>query len=422
MLNFILNSKNVNKSSYIWNALGGMLNSIQSPLLLILIARGSNGVNDAAIFVIAYAIGNLMMMIGKYGVRNYHVTDVNSKYSFADYLSTRKITVLIMAIVSVFYVMFSNYDYEKTLIVILICIMKAFDSYEDVIHSEFQRCDRLDIAGKILGIRLIYYFVCFALLYICTDNLLITTASAVISSLIIGSSLDIYVWNKMNIEYKSKSWRNVLDILKACFPLFLCTYLAMYIANAPKYIVDGFYSSDIQASFNYVFMPVFVIALFGNFIFQPMQTKASNIYALKEYSRFNRLIIKGIIQVVVITCIIAVGGYFVGIPVMSVVFNHNLTGYELELVMLIITGGGLALINMLNMFISLIRYQKHMIISYAIAALIMKVIGDMIAKKYEVITLTAFYCCVVFLLMLELILVLLIGIKRNKCNEDRRKA
>ena len=414
MISFILKSKNINRASYLWNAVSGMLNSVQSPMLLLLVARGTNGVNDSAVFVIAYAIANLMMMIGKYGVRNFQVTDAINKYNFSDYLFARKITTIIMIVSSFCYVVANGYSFEKMCIVLLVCILKVFDSYEDVYHSQLQKIGRLDVAGKILSIRLIYYFVSFSVVYILCDNLLTACIISVLSSILVGVVLDVIAWKEFDIECKKHDKKNVIQILKSCFPLFLCSYLIMYIANAPKYIVDEFYSTDIQAAFNYVFMPVFVIALFGNFIFQPMQTKAAKIYKEGEYKKFNSLIIKGTIEVLIITLVIAFIGYLFGIPVMSIVFNYDLLSYRKELVILLITGGGLALINMINIFISLIRYQKHMIISYCLLAVITKVVGDIVAGKYSVLTLIEFYCMVVYLLMIILMIVLVLGIKKGK--------
>lgn len=417
MINFVLNSKNINKDSYIWNAISGMFNSVQAPVLLLLVSRGTDGVNDSAILVIAYAIANLMMMIGKYGVRNYHVTDVNDEHSFSDYLFVRKITTFIMILSSLIYVVVSGYDIRKMIIVLCICFSKLFDSYEDVYHSQLQKLGRLDVAGKILALRYGVYFIAFCVAYIFLDDLMLTGIISVGLSIVFGIVLNYAVWKKMNIESGAKTISSAIGILKECFPLFLCSYLMMYIGNAPKYTVDKYYDVDIQVAFNYVFMPVFVIALFGNFIFQPIQRKASIVYKENDYETFNGLIARGTVSVAVITAVITILGGLLGIPVLSWVFNYNLKGYNLELILLLITGGGLAIINMLNIFISLIRYQKHMIIIYIIVALLTKIVGDYISGKFEMICLVWFYFAMMFSLVFSLAFVLMYGIKKEKINK-----
>ena len=81
-------------------------------------------------------------------------------------------------------------------------------------------------------------------------------------------------------------------MLWECFPLFGSTFLIMYIGNAPKYAIDSVLSNQDQASFNYVFMPVFVISLLSNFIYQPVLNKLAVIWNQRETSRFWKLIAK----------------------------------------------------------------------------------------------------------------------------------
>ena len=82
--NFLIHSKSIGKSSYLWNSASAMLNSFQTVVILMVISR-IDPVNDAGIFVIAYAIGNLMLTIGRYGIRQFQASDVVEKYSYREY-------------------------------------------------------------------------------------------------------------------------------------------------------------------------------------------------------------------------------------------------------------------------------------------------------------------------------------------------
>lgn len=419
MINFILNSKDINKDSYVWNAISGIFNSIQSPVLLVLVSWGLNGVNDSAMLVIAYAIANLMMMIGKYGVRNYHVTDVSNQHSFGDYLYVRNFTTTIMLLASIIYVMVSKYDVMKMGVVLSICFSKAYDSYEDVYHSQLQKMGRLDIAGKILTLRYGVYFIIFSVIYIFTNNLMFTSIVSVSCSILFGVAVNNIASKKMGIVKEHSNPENRHEILKQCFPLFLCTFLLMYIGNAPKYTVDKYYDVNVQAAFNYIFMPVFVISLLGNFIFQPVQRKAAIVYKDRDYKTFSSLIVRGILAVVIITGFITLIGGILGIPVLSLVFNYNLNGYKLELILLLVIGGSIAFINMLNIFITLIRYQKHMIVMYVIVALLTKFLGDYISSRYSMISLVWFYFAMMYSLVFCLTVVLICGIKKDKNKQEK---
>ena len=115
---FLYNTKDTQKTAYIWNTWAAMLNSFQSVLILMVISR-IDPVTDAGVFTIAFAIGNLMLTIGQYGIRQFQVSDVQEKYSFREYVGARIITSSLMVIVSFFYVGLhywsGSYGLEKAL-------------------------------------------------------------------------------------------------------------------------------------------------------------------------------------------------------------------------------------------------------------------------------------------------------------------
>ena len=179
MRSFVLGKKeNIKKDSYIWNTIGGLINAFQSVIILMVLTR-SLDMEYAGIFTIAWAIANLVITIGKYGVRNYQVTDVNEKYSFNDYFSNRVIVSILMIIFTCIYVCFlsisNQYAFDKTVIVFLMCYLKLIDSVEDVFHGMYQQHERLDVASKCMSIRLILSTVCLCVCSIIFKDLLISS-------------------------------------------------------------------------------------------------------------------------------------------------------------------------------------------------------------------------------------------------------
>ena len=78
MRSFLLNSKDIKKDSFIWNMIGSMLTAFQSVIMLAILTRVLS-LYDAGVFTIAYASANLFLNIGKYGMRNYQVSDVKKQ-------------------------------------------------------------------------------------------------------------------------------------------------------------------------------------------------------------------------------------------------------------------------------------------------------------------------------------------------------
>ena len=81
----------------IWNGISSLLFGFQSVILLVVLTRVV-GIDESGIFTIAYANASLFLLVGKYGVRNYHVSDVRIDHTFGDYRLARIITIAAMGI------------------------------------------------------------------------------------------------------------------------------------------------------------------------------------------------------------------------------------------------------------------------------------------------------------------------------------
>ena len=53
--NFLEKTNNINRSAYFWNAFNAVVSSAQCPVILLVMTR-TNGLRDAGIFSIAFAV------------------------------------------------------------------------------------------------------------------------------------------------------------------------------------------------------------------------------------------------------------------------------------------------------------------------------------------------------------------------------
>lgn len=398
-----------------------MLNSFQTVIILMVVSR-IDEVTDAGNFVIAYAIANLLIMIGKYGVRQYQVSDVEEQYSFKDYFSIRVISVFAMMLVAIIYsavhLSDGSYDWEKTSAVLMICGAKAVDAFEDVYHGMFQQHKRLDIAGKIWTIRLMAYIIEFMVLYYLSADLVLSAGICLVSTIILSVLFNGCIIKNHVILYEKRTVRfsNIYSLLKDCFPLFIANFLMAYVANAPKYSIDVVLSSQEQAKFNYIFMPVFVISLLSTFIYQPMIHQLAVIWHENKLSKFWKLIFRQVFLVTLLT-VAAMGlGAWLGIPVLSFMYSVDLAVYRTELVILLLGGGMVALINFFTMVITVTRYQKHLMWGYLIISLGFVFFGKNIAAEFGIMGISVFYTVSVTVLALAfLVYILIIEKKEKKC-------
>ena len=386
MRSFVLGKKeNIKKDSYIWNTIGGLINAFQSVIILMVLTR-SLDMEYAGIFTIAWAIANLVITIGKYGVRNYQVTDVNEKYSFNDYFSNRVIVSILMIIFTCIYVCFlsisNQYAFDKTVIVFLMCYLKLIDSVEDVFHGMYQQHERLDVASKCMSIRLILSTVCLCVCSIIFKDLLISSIITCVFSTFIFVYLLKITYSIFSLPKIQFDFFNAKRILKDCFPIFAGSFLSFYILNAPKYAIDALLSSELQAYYGFISMPVFVIGLLNNFVFQPILTTVANCYETKNKDQFFQLIKRQIVVILIITIVALIGSYVLGIPVLSILYNCDLSNYKVDLLILMLGGGILAYVGFLTTIITLMRNQNIILIGYVIGGILAIVLSQLVVSLY----------------------------------------
>ena len=414
-------TNNINRSSYIWNAINAMLSAAQCPVILLVMTR-TNGVRDAGIFSIAFAVAALMLYLGQYGLRRFQSSDINQKYSFAEYNAMRYITCGAMIIASLAYcvygIIFKDYGAEKFTVIFLICMLKVIQAYADVIHGHMQQRGRLDVATKASSIRYIAEMASYIIMLIITRNLVISTFVC------IGVSIILLMLTTMNAAV------NYCDTLKPSitgkrfkllaiegFPLFASLFLNMYITNAPKYAIDAVLTDEMQAYYNLIFMPAFVIQLITHFIFNPIITTYAELWLAKKKESLEKLIHLMRKQCVIIVGLMALGiavALTIGIPILSFIFGVDLSDYKTELTVIMFGGGMLAYAFYFSTVLTVIRMQNILVVCYGAVAIAAKLLSNFFVARYELLGAAAMYAGLMIILAIALAIVTAYGVKKEK--------
>ena len=277
----ILNKTNdVTKSAYIWNAINACMSAAESPLILMVLSR-SNGLEDGGIFSIAFAVAALLLFLGQYGFRRFQSSDVTEKYSFEEYYGSRFLSCGAMLIATIAYCIygsvFRGYSATKFAVVFLMCALKAIQAFSDVLHGRMQQMGRLDVATKSSCVRYICEMASFAATYIVTHSLLMASVVCFAVSFLVFMLTSYNAARDFCTLKPSFKWDRMKLMFIEGFPLFVSLFLNMYISNAPKYAIDAYLTEEMQALYNMVFMPAFVIQLVAHFIFNPIITSYAEV-------------------------------------------------------------------------------------------------------------------------------------------------
>ena len=363
------------KASYWWNTIAGLLFTAQSVIMLVVITRVCD-VYTAGVFTIAFAVGNLFMNMGMYGMRKFQASDRRHEFTFKEYRNSRAITSLCMIVASGAYIAYSSvtlsYPPEKTLVIFVMCLFKVVDVVEDVYSGAYQVQDRLDVGQKMVSLRQAVTLTAFVVVIMITADLGISLIIITVFTSVFFAGQVVYIRKRYGMPAPSPrmEWRKVGSLLKQCFPLFAAMFLLFYIGSAPKYAIDAMMDDAAQAYYGYISMPVFVVNVLATFVYNPMVTELTDLWQVGHVREFLIRFAKVTGAIAALTAICVIGAWLVGVPVLNILYNTDIAGYLVELLVLVAGGGFLALATLANVGITVIRFQRVLVPLYTLMAVV----------------------------------------------------
>ncbi len=369
--------------------IGSSCYSLSSFLYLMVVTRVC-GVEQAGFFSLSYATAQLLLTVGRFGMRTYQATDLREKYLFREYGVSRILTCSAMMLFGIIYSSFS-FQGEYVVISAFIILMKTVDAVEDVFHGNFQQNYHVELMGKMLAARNTYSAAAFTISLLLTKNLAFACVFTSLSSLglcLLMNGLAVRgmrrelakeqeaakrlrdVKTQENEERLRFRWSSVGKLLKTCAPLFLGTFLSLLLYNVPKYAMDSVMAKEYQTYYSVLFMPSFVITLLSEFLFKPTITTIAELWWRKEIRKFSGYVGKIVGLILLFTGGIVVGGHLIGRRLLELIYGVDLSPYQLEFIVLLIGGGISAAVYMLYNILIAIRRGGCILIVYAITAVL----------------------------------------------------
>lgn len=352
---------------YIWNSLGSAVYAASSFLMLLIVVRVC-GDEEGGIFSIGYAIAQLMLTVGVFEATTFFATDAQNRFTYAQYLGFKIATCLLMVVASAVYVASFGYDAHKSLVAYSLCAFRLFEALAQYWFAAFQKQERLDVAGFSTVWRSIISIVVFAVALVGSEDLVLSLLLGTASEAVWIACYDIPRLRKMvHVGRPDFSPRALLRIGLACLPLFIGSFLSIYLGNVCKYAIDAVGTEQMQTVFNILFMPSFVINLFVNFFIRPSLTTLAAQWLARETRRFAALLGKLLAAVVVITLAVVAVCCVVGIPLLELFYGVSLAGQLPVLVLLLVGGGFLSASNVFYNALVVIRAQNGVLVGYVVA-------------------------------------------------------
>ncbi len=389
---------------YLWNVAAGLVNAGEAVVLSMVVTR-TTGLEDAGILSLAFAVGNLMMTVGKFGVRSYQATDIEEKFSFSDYFWARIVTVSVMLAASFAYLAYCaqiwGTENRKVAVILSICLIYAVESMEDVFWGLYQLRMALDAGAKIFVARWMLILTVTVIFLLTGGELPEALAAGVLAGVVLFVVYNTAVFCRFHEKIGRFRAKAVKRLSIECTPLFAISFFSFYITNAPKYAIDKYLSQEVCACYGFISMPVFVIGLLNGFLYQPALVQMAVEWKERRLQHFYKRVKKQCAVVAALTALCMAGGWLCGIPVLSAVYGTDLSGYQAELLLLLFGGGMLAYSGYFCVLFTIMRKQRVILYGYAVIAALAAGCMGAVTKNFGVIGVVVLF---------DLLLVMLAGI------------
>ena len=371
-------------------------------VIFVMLAKRLVGEEAGAKFYMAFTTGQMLLTIGYFEIRPFHVTDVKQQYKAKEYFGFRVISSAAMlacaVVVGIVYVVNGKADAAGFMLIITMCILKMFDGIADVFEGEFQRNDRIDISGMSMAFRTMAIMAAFSIIAWVTRNIYAASAAAAVTGLA-GTAVVAVVWSRwfepLSVSFDREKMKS---LFRSTILLFIGSAMCMWLWNGTKYVVEWTLTDRDTLAYGIVFMPTMVINLGSSFVFKPMLTTLARHYEQGEYKAFAKLVAVLVATAVGITVVTLGAGAWLGIPVLSWLYDIELAPYKSVMLVLIAAGGFNAVSILFYYALTVMRLQKEIFAGYTITFVVSVILPIVMVKAMGIAGAGTSYLIVMMLL------------------------
>ena len=393
------------RRDYLWNTLGTAVWGMAFPLLTI-VSTQLVGAEEAGKFSIAFVTGTLIMIACNYGVRNFQVSDIDEKTSFASYQLNRWLCGALALACGLVYSSARGYDAQMATIGLGVYLYKVIDGVADVYEGRLQQADKLYLAGMSQMLRSAGVIAVFSMALFLTRSMPIAAMAmgiaAIASLVLVTAPLALLETEKS----RRVSLREAGHLFIQCAPLFGALFLFNLIESMPKFVMEGTLAYKYQLYFNALFFPAQAILLSIGFIYKPQLLRLSSIWANpRKRRRFDLIIVAVMALIVVITSVCAAFMAGPGIPLMSFMYGLNFERYRTLALLMVVAGGVTAAIDFLYAIITVLRHAgdvtKIYLICFAVSVVLPVILINLLGLMGAVVSYLAIMALLLVLLIIE---------------------
>lgn len=350
-------------SGAFWNMLGSGMMAANTVILSMLVGHFSD-LNEMGLFSLSLTTAQVLYSLALFGTNAMQMTDYRHRYRFTHYFWVKLFSTLLAAGACLLTVRILQPGTEAGKYTFLLTAFMLVNSFAELYQSLYFQNRRLDLTGKSLFYRYFLSTLAFTAAYIGSRSLAVACMWMLVVD-ILATCVWILRYAK---EFRDSDYRlempQTVRLSREALPLCLSVMGSLLINNCPKYLIDAYLTDEIQGIYSILFMPTYAINLFSQFVFNPFLHRYAS--ALQTDRKEFKKLFTG--HLLLITACVLAGGavmWLVGAPLLRIFFGQDLSAYRGMMFLFVLSGGELAINQLLYYIMVILCRQKAVFGNFA---------------------------------------------------------
>ena len=361
-----------------WLVGGNFIFAFSQWVILIFFARMTNQENLGQ-YALALAIVTPIFAVGNLQLRPLYILDVNSeqKYTYTHFYYLRLICSFIALACCLVLGLFFN---VSILVLILVGLLKFFESYSDIIYAYYNAHDQTQLISKSLFLKgtisvlavalglylfdfytaLILFLVVYLVVWLFIDNLYIQKTKEI---------------KKMSLD---------LGIMKSAIPMGISLGIVTLQSNIPRLFLDQYASIEAVGIFTVLSYFIIVGSIFINSICQYLSPRLTHAWNHNR-AYFKKLLFMALLVAGGLGLIAIFLSYFMGEFVLNLVYGAEYVAYTDAFVLTMVAGFILYLATVLGYTLTAIGFIKQQVYLFSIVLIFSVLVSYLCIPEYGIV-------------------------------------
>lgn len=264
----------VMKKNVLLNTVSSIFYSVCQWVMTVAVVWLAADYEAAGTLGLAMAVTNSFATVAFFGMRQFQISDVTNKYTFSDYIMSRRVTSLIGYVLCALYLLMINCPPGETVCVLIYMLIRLIEAFEDVYQGIYQRIDRYDLLGISNFLRGTLQIISFVVTFKMTGLLWAAFAVMTASNLLV-----LFFFDRMKVSKQEESGavpnrsgkvtERIISLFKECVGLVVYQFAINSLATVVRVALREKLGQELLGIYSSVASPTVIINLLASVIFTP---------------------------------------------------------------------------------------------------------------------------------------------------------